>query len=117
LQKLINSFEQNSLPLSNQSTFIFLLASFSTIDLNALNSTKALSFFFKKHAHIFLEKSLTKSKNYLALEIEVDFIGLQISQWTSSSTALALQALPSLKANLCCFPVRQATHMLLFLSI
>ena len=53
-----NSFDVNSLPLSDQKVFISMW--FSIKALNSLNLMNTSSLFFMKYIHVFLEKSSMK---------------------------------------------------------
>ena len=55
LHSLLNSFEVNSLPLSNRKVLIFFLVWFSIKDLNSLNLLNTSSLLFMKYIHVFLE--------------------------------------------------------------
>ena len=60
LHNYLNSFDMNSLPLSDQKVLIFFSVWFSIKALNSLNLLNTSSLFFIKYIHAFLEKSSIK---------------------------------------------------------
>jgi len=75
----MNLVDVNSPPMSDLTALIFLLVSFSTINLNFLNASNGFDFSYKKYTQVFQEKSSMNEMKYFLPLNEVGEIGPQRS--------------------------------------